>query len=54
MDVNGIQGEAGPVRLNANEFRAKFKSKLECYNFLTCEVGAYLPNYETVSKYYIC
>ena len=34
--VEGNLGAAGDlVRVNANEFRAKYKSKQECYNFLT-------------------
>jgi hypothetical protein len=42
-------GNKAVVRVNANEFRAKYKSKKECFNFLTVQVGAYLPTYETVT-----
>ena len=38
-----------PVRVNLNEFRSKYKSKREVFNFLTVRVGAYLPTYETVT-----
>ena len=34
VDVNLGAGD-GLIRVNANEFRAKYKSKQECYNFLT-------------------
>ena len=48
--VESINTEAkGPVRVNLNEFRAKYKSKREVFNFLTVTVGAYLPTYETVT-----
>ena len=34
--VDANLGAAGDlIRINANEFRAKYKSKQECYNFLT-------------------
>ena len=33
VDQNPGAGVAN-VRVNVNEFRAKFKSKLECFNFL--------------------
>jgi hypothetical protein len=39
--------------VNVNEFRAKFKSKLECYNFLSIQCECYLPDYETVTIYHL-
>ena len=41
------------MQISAKEFSAKYKSKKECYNFLTVEVGAYLSHYETVTIYFL-
>ena len=41
------------VEISAKEFSAKYNSKRECYNFLTQEVGAYLPLYEQISVYFL-
>ena len=32
MAQNGLPGPGEPVMINANEFRSKFRSKLECYS----------------------
>ena len=31
------EGQQPNVNVNVNEFRAKFRSKLECYNFMTVD-----------------
>ena len=41
------------VSLTASEFRAKFNSKKECFNFLTVNCKAYLSSYETVTIYFL-
>ena len=33
------------VKVTSKEFGAKFKSKREVYNFLSIDVGVYLPHY---------
>ena len=37
----------------AKTFSAKFRSKKEVWNFLSIEVGAYLPPYENVTIYHL-
>jgi len=39
--------------VNAKEFASKFRSKREVYNFLTIDVKAYLPGYETLNLYFL-
>ena len=34
MVENNLGAAGANIRVNVNEFRAKFKSKLECFNFL--------------------
>ncbi len=41
------------VRVNAAEFAAKYRSKPECYSFLTVKVKAYLPSVDTVTLYFL-
>lgn len=41
------------VSVNAAAFAAKFRSKRECYNFLTVECKVYLPAYDTVTIYFL-
>ena len=41
------------VKISAKEFAAKYNSKYECYNFLACDVGVYLPHYESVTIYFL-
>ena len=36
---------ATKVKINAKDFAAKYKSKREVYNFLSIDVGVYLPSY---------
>ena len=46
--LNQSQQQIGHVSLtqvSAKEFRAKFNSKRECYNFLAGECEVYLPPY---------
>ena len=40
-------------QISAIEFASKYKSKREVYNFLTLEVQAYLPNYDTITIYFL-
>jgi len=39
--------------VNVQSFAAKYQSKKECYNFLTVDVKAYLPAFETVTIYFL-
>ena len=41
------------VQVVAKEFGAKFKSKRECYHFLSFECGVYLSSYDTVTIYHL-
>ena len=41
------------AQVNVQSFMAKYKSKRECYNFLTVQVEVYLPAYETVTIYFL-
>ncbi len=41
------------VAVNAAAFAAKYRSKRECYNFLTVECKVYLPAYDTVTIYFL-
>ena len=45
--------QRAPVHVNAAEFAAKYRSKPECYSFLTVKVKAYLPSAETITLYFI-
>ena len=47
MDVRIVQ------KVTAAEFAAKYKSKRECFNFLTVACKAYLSSYETVTIYFV-
>ena len=40
-------------QVTATTFAAKYKSKREVFNFLTMDVKAYLPTYDTVSIYFL-
>ena len=40
-------------QITATSFAAKYKSKREVYNFLTIDVKAYLPSYDTISIYFL-
>ena len=41
------------VKLSAKEFAAKFSTKRECFTFLTIDCKAYLPDYETLTIYFL-
>ena len=40
-------------KITAAEFAAKYKSKKECFNFLTVACKAYLSSYETMTIYFL-
>lgn len=39
--------------ISAQAFAAKFKSKREIYTLLTVEAKAYLPNYDSITIYFL-
>ena len=41
------------VTITAQEFRAKYNSKKECFNFLSVDCKAYLSSFETVTIYFL-
>ena len=41
------------VGVSAAAFGAKYRSKRECYNFLTVECKFYLPAYDTITIYFL-
>ena len=41
------------IQVSSKEFRAKYQSKRECYNFLACDAGIYLPPYDNVTIYFL-
>ena len=41
------------VKLSAKEFAAKFSTKRECFTFLTIDCKAYLPDYDTLTIYFL-
>ena len=47
-----IDGNA-MAQVSSKEFAAKYRPKRECYNFLGCEVGIYLPPYDNTSIYFL-
>ena len=49
-----MQQEQQPaVGISAPAFGAKYRSKKECYNFLTVECKFYLPPYDTITIYFL-
>ena len=54
-DINqeGNQQARGKQQVTATAFAAKYKSKREIFNFLTMDVKAYLPSYDTISIYFL-
>ena len=54
-DMNQIPHPQDRVRqqVTATSFAAKYKSKREVFNFLTMDVKAYLPAYDTISIYFL-
>ena len=55
MVDNNMLGALEPqkVKVNAASFAAKYRSKKECYYFMTVNVKGYLPGYETVTIYFL-
>ena len=53
MNQIPIQQARGKQQVTATAFAAKYKSKREIFNFLTMDVKAYLPTYDTVSIYFL-
>ena len=47
------QQQPAGVNITAATFASKFKSKREIWNFLSVDVGAYLPTYEHVTIYFL-
>jgi len=45
--------DRGRQQVTATTFAAKYKSKREIFNFLTMDVKAYLPSYDTISIYFL-
>lgn len=45
--------EENKTRVTAAEFAAKFRSKYEVYTFCAVDVGAYLPQPECVTIYFL-
>lgn len=41
------------VMVNASAFASKFRSKKECYFFLTVDSKVYLPAHECVTQYFL-
>ena len=41
------------VGVSSKEFAAKYNSKREIYNFLACDVGVYLPSFDTVTIFFL-
>jgi hypothetical protein len=55
-DINQISSlvePGGNVQVVAKEFGAKFKSKRECYHFLSHECALYLSSYDTMTIYHL-
>ena len=46
-------GQGAPVKIQAQAFASKFKSKREIYLLLTVDAKAYLPPYETITIYFL-
>lgn len=51
-DIQIIQAPA-TVKISTKEFAAKYKSKREVFNFLSVDMGVYVPPYEQVSIYHL-
>ena len=50
-NANQIMAAPAKVKITAKSFAAKFKSKREVYNFLSVDVGLYLPAYGKYNRY---
>ena len=44
-----LQNDSSTLNISALAFAAKYKGKREIFNFLTIDVKAYLPAYETIT-----
>ena len=53
VELNPLNQQANVVKVNAASFAAKYRSKVECYSFMTVKVRAYLPSYETITLYFL-
>ena len=54
LNNNGAVNNGRPLyQVSAKEFSAKYKSKRECFNFLTVTAKAYLSAHETVTTYFL-
>ena len=52
--MHGIPAAANAtVNVSSKTFASKYKSKRECFNFLACDVGVYLPPYENLTIYFL-
>jgi hypothetical protein len=50
---SAFENKKQTYQVSAKEFSAKYKSKKECYNFLTVTAKAYLSSHETVTTYFL-
>ena len=46
-------GQPQAHHVTAAQFSARFQSKREIYNFLQLDVQAYLPDYDTITTYFM-
>ena len=51
-NINGVIDFRPKQKVTAKEFAAKYRSKREIYNFLSVEVGVYLPHFDQVTIYF--
>ena len=52
-DAGSMNNEKQLFLISAKEFSAKYKSKRECFDFLTVKAKAYLSAHETVTIYWL-
>ena len=48
--ANAAMMAQAKVKITSKDFAAKFQSKREVYNFLSIDVGVYLPHYGKLAK----
>jgi len=48
-----MESNSNNVNISAQAFAAKFKSKKEIYQLLRVDAKAYLPNYETITIFFL-
>ena len=51
QENNQIPNPFANIKISAAEFGAKYRSKRECYNFLSVDCGVYLPSYGKLSSF---